>query len=243
MRNTEKRPGDLAIALVLMILPGLVLMGHMLVMLAVGQMAQTLYQPVEAAQAARLLLERCRNWSLGVVLTTVIGALLCLAACLLLLRYAWTHTFSGPGSVVWGALFFSGCMVFSSLLFSGLCLHITRAPALLLQAGSDLRQIESGALEEEVLWIYATTPNVRLDPPYQGNPMTLLHAVAGGEEPEERSLFLPAEAAIPEGAPYQWHMSPEWNEENAQKYQILYTTNFHIAAELNPLPGAGEGEP
>ena len=38
--------------------------------------------------------------------------------------------------------------------------------------------------------------------------------------------------------PYQWHMSPEWNEENAQKYQILYTTNFHIAAELNPLPGA-----
>ena len=95
----------------------------------------------------------------------------------------------------------------------------------------------------QVLWIYATTPNVRLDPPYQGNPMTLLHAVAGGEEPEERSLFLPAEAAIPEGEPYQWHMSPEWNEENAQKYQILYTTNFHIAAELNPLPGAGEGEP
>lgn len=243
MRSTEKRPGELAAALVLMILPGLALMGQMLVMMAVMRMAQTLYQPVEAAQAARLLLERCRNWSLGVVLAAVIGSLLCLAACFLFLRYAWTHTFSGPGSVVLGALFFTGCMAFSTLLFSGMCLHITHAPALLVQAGGDLRQLQSDTLEEEALWLYAATPNVRPDPPYQGSPMTLLHAVSGGAEPEERSLYLPAGAAVPEGERYQWHMPPEWNEEHAQKYQVFYTTNFHIAAALDPLPMDGEAGP
>lgn len=238
MRTTEKKPGDGIAAGFMMFVPGLTLLLEMLVMLALVKM-----RPASQAGMTLDLLEQQRNWALGVVGTVTVGTMLCLGSVVLFVVYVCTHAFpeSEQFPVRLGTVIVGGSMTLSAVLWAVLIFGGMGVLPLLVQVNADVAQLQSETLEEETLWLYASTPGVQPGKPYQGGPMTQLCMVTCGETPEERFLYLPDGMEPPEGERYRWHETPEWNEANAQRYQVKYTSGLHIIAELNPLPGEGEG--
>lgn len=238
MRTTEKKRGDGVVAGIMMYIPGVLLLLEMMVILALVKT-----RPEAKGGMTLALLEQQRNWALGVTATVIVGSLLSLSAVALVVVYIARHTFvESERFTVWtGAAFTGVCMVISIGLWASLILGEMGVIPLLAQVNADVTQIQDETLEEETLWLYAVTPEVLPDKPYQGGPMTRLFMVAGGETPEERFLYLPDDMEEPEGERYRWDETPEWNEANAQRYQVTYTSQFHIIVELTPLP-AEEGE-
>lgn len=237
MRTTERRLGDGIVAGFMMFVPGIVLLLEMLVMLALVKM-----RPVSQTGMTLDLLEQQRNWALGVVGTVTVGTLLCLGSVVFFAVYVYTHIFpeSERFPVRLGTVIVGGSITFSAVLWAVLILRGMGVLPLLAQVNADVTQLQSETLEEETLWLYASTPGVQPDKPYQGGPMTQLCMVTCGETPEERFFYLPGDMELPEGERYRWHETPEWNEANAQRYQVKYTSGLHIIVELNPLP-VGEG--
>lgn len=240
MRTTEKKPGDGLAAGFMMFVPGVLLLLEMLVMLVLVKL-----RPASQAGMTLDLLEQQRNWALGVVGTVTVGTLLCLASVVLFAVYVCTHVFpeSERFPVRVGTVIVGGSMTLSAVLWAVLIFGEMGVLPLLVQVNADVTQLQDETLEEETLWLYASTPGVQPDKPYQGGPMTQLCMVTGGGTPEERFLYLPGDVELPEGERYRWHETPEWNEANAQRYQVTYTSQFHIIVELTPLPMGEVGAP
>ncbi len=228
----HKKPGSAGIVLALMGAVIGALMAALLMFLAASQSAAVLSRSAEG-ETARLLLERCRSWTLTVLAAAAGGTLICVVSGGIMLWYAWTRTFSVP--LVWmTAVVLAAAALCPGALAGWICVDM-EVPALCLQAGADLEQIETETLEWASVWIYGQTPGVLPDSPYRGNPMTLLQAADDGKAPREQYFYLPDGLDFQlEGPLYRWYMPARWNWENCTQYRVAYTSRFHLVVEIRP---------
>lgn len=239
----NKKPGSVWVALALMGVTIGAVMAALLIFLAAARSAEILSRP-EAGETALLLLKRCRNWTLTVLAAAAGGTLIGAASGGMLLGYVWTHSFSLP-LVRMTAVILALAALCPGGLAGWICFDM-ELPALCLQAGADLAQIETETLEWASVWIYGQTPGVLPDSPYRGEPMMLLQAADDSKVPQEHYFYLPDGLDFQlEGPLYQWYMPARWNWENCTQYRVAYTSHFHLVAEIQPaaLPSGPKPEP
>ena len=115
-------------------------------------------------------------------------------------------------------------------------------PALFVQAGEDLAQIEDGRLREAVVWLSPKSRPFRLPGPYaEGQPEPVVRY--GGIGNDTGGVWM--EFYVPDclgfsldpSALYQENESIGWNDEHARQYLIRYTDNFYLVVSAEPADG------
>lgn len=107
------------------------------------------------------------------------------------------------------------------------------------QARADLQQLEADTLEEAEVWFAPDSRPASLPGPYEAedSPVLLLHAMGADTGYAWRRLYLPRETPLSPGPerPFDETQPLDWNQEHAQRYQVRYTTNLHLAVEITPV--------
>lgn len=107
---------------------------------------------------------------------------------------------------------------------------------------ADLRQLETGELEELEVWFHPNSRPACLPGPYspvkdQPRPVTRFPAIGEDTGWEWLILFVPDGMRFtpdPE-RPFDETRTVDWNLAHAQRYQVRYTTNLHLAVEITPV--------
>ena len=147
------------------------------------------------------------------------------------------HSAAGGLLAVGTVLSFLVTAMFAAVLL------IEKVPALSVQAKADLEQLEAGTWENAVVWISPKCRSARLPGPWtSGQPELVTRYGIISEETggEWQRIRVPNSAgfALDQGKLYEEGQTVCWNWENAQLYYVGYTTNFHLAAEITPVPPA-----
>ena len=120
-------------------------------------------------------------------------------------------------------------------------------PALLNRAHADMAQLESGQLQEAIVWLTPNGRPSRLPGPYgegQPEPVTLYRGIGAGTDVMWADFYLPncLHFSPDPDAPYRENESISWNREHARQYLIRYTENFRLAVSVEPVADAGAGQ-
>jgi len=191
-----------------------------------------------------LTLALLRAYRAGILLTCIAAVLVpfLFAALDILLFRRWQRKLE-KGSVLLSVLPFS----FLSLVLLvgvtacawGICLWRAGLPGLYIQYGSEIQQVESGNLEHmTVLLDEGSIPDQM--PGAQSDEMTLHRRGAVGPDSGWEWITL----RIPDGLDFKpipqsfpiigqtWG----WNWDNKQKYEVFYTSEFHLVESIVPVP-------
>ena len=101
---------------------------------------------------------------------------------------------------------------------------------------------ETGELEELEVWFHPNSRPACLPGPYspvkdQPRPVTRFPAIGEDTGWEWLILFVPDGMRFtpdPE-RPFDETRTVDWNLAHAQRYQVRYTTNLHLAVEITPV--------
>ena len=113
-------------------------------------------------------------------------------------------------------------------------------PQLYTQAQADIAQIEAGKCETATVFL---SPKVRpwhIDGPYASIQPTLLPRYGAiGKDPGHKWLQVYApygmDFTLDENRLYNENYSVPWNAENAQMYQVSYTSQFRFILSIRPV--------
>ncbi len=129
------------------------------------------------------------------------------------------------------------CTVFL-LLFPTVLILMEDFPALIAQTREDIEQIHEGSTEEAVVWISPRAGAAYLPGPSGAKPV--MRYLGIGEDtggiweyfyvPNSMGYFMNNEAL------YNENRSIQWNEENASRYRMKYTTNFRLVVSVEEIP-------
>ncbi len=135
------------------------------------------------------------------------------------------------------------------LLIFGLLVHMEELPQRIAWVDEDLRSIETDQLEVVECFISPKAHSVPIPGPYSGGmpePLTVYGVIGEDTGRQWVRIYVPdglGFALDPERL-YDEDQSVPWNEANAQRYLIRYTSNLRIAAEVVPCsPGAADFAP
>ncbi|MCI9155465.1 MAG: hypothetical protein HFF44_00830 [Lawsonibacter sp.] len=109
------------------------------------------------------------------------------------------------------------------------------------QLQAELEQVERGQLETAEVWIHPNVESGRLPGMWGSGYRSLtLRCHIISTEPGSHWIDILVPRAMefsPSGErPFRESQSIPWNLEHAQRYRVSYTSNFHLAAEITPIP-------
>lgn len=143
-----------------------------------------------------------------------------------------------------GCLMAAGVLV--SLIAAALCGAVLAKEGILSlpgRAGADLEQLNSGTWEKAAVWISPKCRPSRLPGPWtsgQPEPVTRYGIISEETGGQWVQIYVPEGAgfALDGERFYEENQTVCWNWEHARLYYVGYTTNFHLAAEITPVPPA-----
>lgn len=136
--------------------------------------------------------------------------------------------------------FVCAALCFLIVLGSGGMLMCERVSILPFQARADLAQIEAGALETAEVWVSPQSRPGGLPGPYgSGQPRLVTRRLILGEDTgyEWVVVRVPNALNFSPDRPLVEGQTILWNLEHAQRYQVSYTTNFHLVVDITPAGG------
>lgn len=136
--------------------------------------------------------------------------------------------------------FVCAALCFLIVLGSGGMLVCERVSILPFQARADLAQIEAGALETAEVWVSPQSRPGGLPGPYgSGQPRLVTRRLILGEDTgyEWVVVRVPNALNFSPDRPLVEGQTILWNLEHAQRYQVSYTTNFHMVVDITPAGG------
>ena len=136
--------------------------------------------------------------------------------------------------------FVCAALCFLIVLGSGGMLVCERVSILPFQARADLAQIEAGALETAEVWVSPRSRPGGLPGPYgSGQPRLVTRRLILGEDTgyEWVVVRVPNALNFSPDRPLVEGQTILWNLEHAQRYQVSYTTNFHLVVDITPAGG------
>ena len=113
-------------------------------------------------------------------------------------------------------------------------------PALLTKTQADIAQIEVGKCEQVTVWLSPKTWPWHIDGPYSSSQPALLTRYGAISEDTGRkwvTLYLPdgMDFELDPNRLYNENCSVLYNAENAQMYQVTYTTETHLIEDIRPV--------
>ena len=141
------------------------------------------------------------------------------------------------------AAFFHALAILPLVMVTGLMalmLAVEDVPQLCAQAGADIAQVETGGWETATVFL---SPKVRpwhLEGPYTDSQPALLtrYGMIGKDTGHRwRQVYVPwgLDFALDEHRLFNENYSVAWNAENAQMYEVAYTSQFHFVVSLRPV--------
>jgi len=114
-------------------------------------------------------------------------------------------------------------------------------PALYKKTQADIAQLEAGQCETVTVWLSPKVREWHIDGPYSSSqPPLLTRYGAVSDETGGRwiDLFVPhgMDFALDGDKLYNENRSIQWNAENAQMYEVSYTSNLFLIDSITPVP-------
>ena len=134
------------------------------------------------------------------------------------------------------------CLTFPCIFACGIVIQ-EDLPSKFLQAREDLAQIESNFLVEAEVWISPKARPANLPGPYSGSltaqPITRYGIIGDDTGGQWLQVYVPnvMDFSLDQDRLYNENLSIQWNQENARRYRVRYTSNFHLVAEITPVEG------
>lgn len=231
----------------------LALMGAVL-LLWVGLHPAVLTWLIGEDQGPRALLEGYRRWYGVILAAAALGGVLMIAVDIVILvrmgrlKALQQATGSWTGARRRGSL--AGLLVLFLVGYgtlAGAMLVSEDIPGLRAMAQEDLEQLDRGALDSANLWLGANRQPAGLPGPLgedSPTPLTRYRGI-GDETGRQWEDFYVPDALGFDPAPeelYNQEQSIQWNEANAAQFQVRYTTNFHLVAEIQTFGGSWDSQ-
>lgn len=185
------------------------------------------------ASDAEGLLRACRNAGLILCALAAAGIFITVLATIFSVRKLWSReegrNYVGHALKLGGIIFLLELLLYGTLLVKGPVFSV------IADAQADLRQIKSGELETELLWMYPGSAPACLPGPYgagQPAPLTKYYAADGSLQSWDPYLFPNGLDFAPNPKHVYMASKPkEWNEENVPRYQVSYTSRLRFVVE------------
>ena len=192
---------------------------------------------VSVRTAAGQLLHICQLWYVVLVLALLAGFPIIFLTGL----FACQRLENGPGTRKMPALVLV-CLTFPCIFACGIVIQ-EDLPSKFLQAREDLAQIESNFLVEAEVWISPKARPANLPGPYSGSltaqPITRYGIIGDDTGGQWLQVYVPNAMgfSLDQDRLYNENLSIQWNQENARRYRVRYTSNFCLVAEITPVEG------
>ena len=192
---------------------------------------------VSVRTAAGQLLHICQLWYVVLVLVLLAGFPIIFLTGL----FACQRLENVPGTRKMPALVLV-CLTFPCIFAYGIVIQ-EDLPSKFLQAREDLAQIESNFLVEAEVWISPKARPANLPGPYSGSltaqPITRYGIIGDDTGGQWLQVYVPNAMgfSLDQDRLYNENLSIQWNQENARRYRVRYTSNFHLVAEITPIEG------
>lgn len=111
-------------------------------------------------------------------------------------------------------------------------------PSLIVQVQEDIDQIYSGSTEEAVVWFSPEASAACLPGPSGAELVTRYGGIGDDTGGRWEYFYVPNSLgfSMNEDALYNGNCSIQWNEENASRYRVEYTTNFRLVVLVEEMP-------
>jgi hypothetical protein len=192
---------------------------------------------VSARTAAGQLLHICQLWYVVLVLALLAGFPIIFLTGL----FACQRLENVPGTRKMPVLVLV-CLTFPCIFACGIVIQ-EDLPSKFLQAREDLAQIESNFLVEAEVWISPKARPANLPGPYSGSltaqPITRYGIIGDDTGGQWLQVYVPNAMgfSLDQDRLYNENLSIQWNQENARRYRVRYTSNFCLVAEITPIEG------
>ena len=192
---------------------------------------------VSARTAAGQLLHICQLWYVVLVLALLAGFPIIFLTGL----FACQRLENVPGTRKMPVLVLV-CLTFPCIFACGIVIQ-EDLPSKFLQAREDLAQIESNFLVEAEVWISPKARPANLPGPYSGSltaqPITRYGIIGDDTGGQWLQVYVPNAMgfSLDQDRLYNENLSIQWNQENARRYRVRYTSNFCLVAEITPVEG------
>lgn len=192
---------------------------------------------VSVRTAAGQLLHICQLWYVVLVLALLAGFPIIFLTGL----FACQRLENVPGTRKMPVLVLV-CLTFPCIFACGIVIQ-EDLPSKFLQAREDLAQIESNFLVEAEVWISPKARPANLPGPYSGSltaqPITRYGIIGDDTGGQWLQVYVPNAMgfSLDQDRLYNENLSIQWNQENARRYRVRYTSNFCLVAEITPIEG------
>lgn len=189
---------------------------------------------VDSQGDAETLLRACRN--MGVLLCLLAAAGLFITVLSIVFSIRTLMAREGGRALAGSALKLGGIVLLLEGLLYGAMLVKGPVFSVIADAQADLRQIQSGELEEKVLWLYPGSAPAHLPGPYgAGDPTPLTKYYAADDSLQSWDPYLFPNGlgfAAEPGKVYTSSKPKEWNEENVPRYEITCTSRLRFVVNV-----------
>lgn len=183
------------------------------------------------AQSPEALIRAYRLWYITIV-SAVAAAVLLSAACVV---------FSAcRGMITVKTIQIMALSIAFPIFLGGYMVASEHIPSLIVRAGEDIAQIQSGRLKEVTVWLSPKSRPARLPGPYgkgQPEPVTRYGGISRETGGRWVHFYVPEclGFSLDENALYNEDRSIEWNMKNARRYLISCTGNFSLVVNVKPV--------
>lgn len=190
---------------------------------------------VSARTAAGQLLHICQLWYVVLVLALLAG----FPIIFLTGFFACQRLENVPGARKMPVLVLV-CLTFPCIFACGIVIQ-EDLPSKFSQAGNDLAQIETNFLVQTEVWISPKAWPAHLPGPYSGSltaqPTTRYGIIGDDTGGKWVQVYVPnvMDFSLDQDRLYDENQSIQWNSEHARRYQVSYTSNFHLVVEITPI--------
>ncbi len=203
--------------------------GLLVIMLSLSPFVLTRF--VGNAPSPEALLQGYRGWYIAVLTAGIAAFLLAAVGSVIFIKMGYLTIMTAPLIVV---------SLILPLFLGGGMIVMENIPERISQANEDLMQIETGQLEEAVLWISPKAHSSRLPGPYAKNqPEPVMRYGGIGDKTDRKwvHFYVPdcLSFSLDQNALYNENMSIKWNKENARQYRFRYTSNFNLVVSADPV--------
>ena len=189
---------------------------------------------VSVRTAAGQLLHICQLWYVVLVLALLAGFPIIFLTGL----FACQRLENVPGTRKMPVLVLV-CLTFPCIFAYGIVIQ-EDLPSKFLQAREDLAQIESNFLVEAEVWISPKARPANLPGPYSGSltaqPITRYGIIGDDTGGQWLQVYVPNAMgfSLDQDRLYNENLSIQWNQENARRYRVRYTSNFRLVVSAEP---------